>query len=195
MEFIEEVLSNNEKEHKTGLLATIMAIISFYLVIPIVMFGFIKVKFITLIFLVASILVPVIGFLLGMKIGNKIFVLKRIEFSKTKLYKKLEKDGIVEQFRNDINKEYNQKTTIKYFDKYSNVGLLVTETWFVFIDTKEPKYVKTNEIVKITDKIASNRTFMHVELANGGALTIRPLFSKEISEEISAKYPNIQMEQ
>ena len=194
MEFIEEVLSNNEKEHKTGLLATIMAIISFYLVIPIVMFGFIKVKFITLIFLVASILVPVIGFLLGMKIGNKIFVLKRIEFSKTKLYKKLEKDGIVEQFRNDINKEYNKKTTIKYFDKYSNVGLLVTETWFVFIDTKEPKYVKTNEIVKITDKIASNRTFMHVELANGGALTIRPLFSQEISEEISAKYPNIQIE-
>ena len=195
MEFIEEVLSNNEKEHKTGLLATIMAIISFYLVIPIVMFGFIKVKFITLIFLVASILVPVIGFLLGMKIGNKIFVLKRIEFSKTKLYKKLEKDGIVEQFRNDINKEYNKKTTIKYFDKYSNVGLLVTETWFVFIDAKEPKYVKTNEIVKITDKIVSNRTFMHVELANGRALTIRPLFSQEISEEISTKYPNIQMEQ
>ena len=194
MEFIEEVLTKSEKEHKVLLLATILAIICFYLVIPLAVFVFIKSKILPFIFMLAGILIPIVGFLLGMKIGNKIFSLKRIDFTKSKLYKKLEKEGIVEQFIIDINKEYNKKTTIKYCDKFSNVGLLVTETWFVFIDAKEPKYVKTNEIVKIADEISSNRTFMMVELTSKKSLTIRQLDCKEIIDEITAKYPNIQIE-
>lgn len=194
MEFIEEVLTKSEKDHKVFLLATILAIICFYLVIPIAVFVFIKSKILPFIFMLVGILIPIVGFLLGVKIGNKIFNLKRIDFTKSKLYKKLEKEGIVEQFKTDINKEYNKKTTIKYCDEFSNVGLLVTETWFVFIDAKEPKYAKTEEVLKITDAISSNRTFMRVELTNNKLLTIRQLDCKEIADEIAAKYPNIQIE-
>ena len=191
MEFIEEVLTKSEKEHKVLLLATILAIICFYLAIPIAVFVFIKSKILPFIFMLAGILIPVVGFLLGMKIGNKIFSLKRIDFTKSKLYKKLEKEGIVEQFITDINKEYNKKTTIKYCDKFSNVGLLVTETWFVFIDAKEPKYVKTNEIIKISDKIYNSKIFMYVELKNNKSLRINQLSCNDIKKEIMAKYPNI----
>ena len=191
MEFIEEVLTKSEKEHKVLLLATILAIICFYLAIPIAVFVFIKSKILPFIFMLAGILIPVASFLLGMKIGNKIFSLKRIDFTKSKLYKKLEKEGIVEQFITDINKEYNKKTTIKYCDKFSNVGLLVTETWFVFIDAKEPKYVKTNEIIKISDKIYNSKIFMYVELKNNKSLRINKLSCSDIKKEIMAKYPNI----
>ena len=191
MEFIEEVLTKSEKEHKVLLLATILAIICFYLAIPIAVFVFIKSKILPFIFMLAGILIPVVGFLLGMKIGNKIFSLKRIDFTKSKLYKKLEKEGIVEQFITDINKEYNKKTTIKYCDKFSNVGLLVTETWFVFIDAKEPKYVKTKEVVKIADEIYNSKIFMYVELKNNKSLRINKLSCNDIKKEIMAKYPNI----
>lgn len=191
MEFIEEVLTKSEKEHKVLLLATILAIICFYLVIPLAVFVFIKSKILPFIFMLAGILIPVVGFLLGMKIGNKIFSLKRIDFTKSKLYKKLEKEGIVEQFITDINKEYNKKTTIKYCDEFSNVGLLVTETWFVFIDAKEPKYVKTKEVVKITDEIYNSKIFMYVELKNNKSLRINQLSCNDIKKEIMAKYPNI----
>ena len=191
MDFIEEVLTKSEKEHKVLLLATILAIICFYLAIPIAVFVFIKSKILPFIFMLAGILIPVVGFLLGMKIGNKIFSLKRIDFTKSKLYKKLEKEGIVEQFITDINKEYNKKTTIKYCDKFSNVGLLVTETWFVFIDAKEPKYVKTKEVVKITDAIYNSKIFMYVELKNNKSLRINKLSCNDIKKEIMAKYPNI----
>ena len=191
MEFIEEVLTKSEKEHKVLLLATILAIICFYLAIPLTVFVFIKSKILPFIFMLAGILIPVVGFLLGMKIGNKIFSLKRIDFTKSKLYKKLEKEGIVEQFITDINKEYNKKTTIKYCDKFSNVGLLVTETWFVFIDAKEPKYVKTKEVVKITDEIYNSKIFMYVELKNNKTLRINQLSCNDIKKEIMVKYPNI----
>ena len=191
MEFIEEVLTKSEKEHKVLLLATILAIICFYLAIPLTVFVFIKSKILPFIFMLAGILIPVVGFLLGMKIGNKIFSLKRIDFTKSKLYKKLEKEGIVEQFITDINKEYNKKTTIKYCDEFSNVGLLVTETWFVFIDAKEPKYVKTKEVVKITDEIYNSKIFMYVELKNNKSLRINKLSCNDIKKEIMAKYPNI----
>lgn len=191
MEFIEEVLTKSKKEHKVLLLATILAIICFYLAIPLAVFVFIKSKILPFIFMLAGILIPVAGFLLGMKIGNKIFSLKRIDFTKSKLYKKLEKEGIVEQFIIDINKEYNKKTTIKYCDEFSNVGLLVTETWFVFIDAKEPKYVKTNEIVKIADEIYNSKIFMYVELKNNKSLRINQLSCNDIKKEIMAKYPNI----
>lgn len=194
MEFIEEVLTKSEKEHKVLLLATILAIICFYLAIPLAVFVFIKSKILPFIFMLAGILIPVAGFLLGMKIGNKIFSLKRIDFTKSKLYKKLEKEGIVEQFITDINKEYNKKTTIKYCDKFSNVGLLVTETWFVFIDAKEPKYVKTKEVVKITDEIYNSKIFMYVELKNNKSLRINKLSCNDIKKEIMAKYPNIKTE-
>lgn len=191
MDFIEEVLTKSEKEHKVLLLATILAIICFYLVIPLAVFVFIKSKILPFIFMLAGILIPIVGFLLGMKIGNKIFSLKRIDFTKSKLYKKLEKEGIVEQFITDINKEYNKKTTIKYCDEFSNVGLLVTETWFVFIDAKEPKYVKTKEVVKITDAIYNSKIFMYVELKNNKSLRINKLSCNDIKKEIMAKYPNI----
>lgn len=191
MEFIEEVLTKSEKEHKVLLLATILAIICFYLAIPLTVFVFIKSKILPFIFMLAGILIPVVGFLLGMKIGNKIFSLKRIDFTKSKLYKKLEKEGIVEQFITDINKEYNKKTTIKYCDEFSNVGLLVTETWFVFIDAKEPKYVKTKEVVKITDEIYNSKIFMYVELKNNKSLRINKLSCNDIKKEIMVKYPNI----
>lgn len=191
MEFIEEVLTKSEKEHKVLLLATILAIICFYLAIPLTVFVFIKSKILPFIFMLVGILIPVVGFLLGMKIGNKIFSLKRIDFTKSKLYKKLEKEGIIEQFITDINKEYNKKTTIKYCDKFSNVGLLVTETWFVFIDAKEPKYVKTKEVVKITDEIYNSKIFMYVELKNNKSLRINKLSCNDIKKEIMAKYPNI----
>ena len=44
-------------------------------------------------------------------------------------------------FIDTINKEINNENTIKYYDENGH-GLLITETWFVFIDSLYPKFVK-----------------------------------------------------
>ena len=119
---------------------------------------------------------------------------KKVEINKTKLYKKLEKAGCLNQFIDKINKEINKENTIKYYDDISDYGLLITETWFVFIDALYPKFVQTSEILKISDEMSDKlKPFMCLELKNNTYIRIGYVSCDDIEKEVNIKYPNIEI--
>ena len=194
MEYIEEVLSNCKKDDKSTVLGTILAGVFFYGTGLSVIIFFNGTKFVVFMFFLGTFLMPPIGFLLGMRLGEILFNLKKVKFNKTKLYKKLEKKGYLNEFIDTINKEINNESTIKYYDE-SGHGLLITETWFVFITSSYPKFVKTSEIVKISDELDANnyKSFMCLELRNNKYIRIDHFSVDEIEKEIKIKYPNIEI--
>ena len=151
-------------------------------------------KLFSLMMFLGVFLLPTIGYILGTKLGNILFKPKKVEFNKTKLYKKLKKTGYLNEFIGKINKEISKENTIKYYDEICGHGLLITETWFVFIDSLYPKFVKTSEIVKISDEIDNeSRTFMCLELKNSKCIRIETSSCDEIEKEIKINYPNIEI--
>ena len=194
MEYIEEVLAKCKKDDKSTVVGTILAGVFFFGMIPIVIIFFNGSKLLGLMLFLGAFLIPTIGFLLGTRLGKILFNLKKVKFHKTKLYKKLAKKGYLNDFIDTINKEINNESTIKYYDKNGH-GLLITETWFVFIDSLYPKFVKTSEIVKISDELDANnsKSFMCLELKNNKYIRIDHLSCDEIEKEIKIKYPNIEI--
>ena len=137
---------------------------------------------------------PIIGYILGMKLGKIIFKPKKAEFSKTKLYKELKKSGFLNKFIDTINEEINKENTIKYYCEIMGYGILITETWFVFIHEVYPKFVKTSEIVKISDEISyKSKHFMCLELKDNKYIRINHASVENIEKEIKTKYPNIEI--
>jgi len=194
MEYIEEVLAKCKKDDKSTVVGTILAGVFFFMMFPIVIIFFNGSKLLGLMFFLGVFLMPTIGFLLGTRLGKILFNIKKVKFNKTKLYKKLEKKGYLNDFIDTINKEINNENTIKYYDENGH-GLLITETWFVFIDSLYPKFVKTSEIVKISDELDANnyKRFMCLELKNNKYIRIDHLSCDEIEKEIKIKYPNIEI--
>ncbi len=194
MEYIEEILAKCKKNNKSDVIAVILAGIFFFSTIPVIIIFFNGSKLLGLILFLGAFLMPTIGYILGMKLGNILFKPKKVKFNKTKLYKKLEKKGCLYEFINTINKEIDEENTIKYYDEIVGVGLLITETWFVFIDTMYPKFVKTSEIVKISDEIDhKSKSFMYLELKNSKFIRIDHLMCNDIENEIKTKYPDIEI--
>ena len=194
MEYIEEVLAKCKKNDKSNVVGTILAVIFLFSIFPVVIIFFNGSKLLGLILFLGVFLMPTIGYILGTKLGNILLNLKKVKFNKTKLYKKLEKKGCLNEFIDTINKEINNENTIKYYDENGH-GLLITETWFVFIDSLYPKFVKTSEIVKISDELDANnyKRFMCLELKNNKYIRIDHLSCDEIEKEIKIKYPNIEI--
>lgn len=193
MEYIEEVLAKCKKDDKSTVVGTILAGVFFFGTFPIVIIFFNGSKLLGLMLFLGAFLMPTIGFLLGTRLGKILFNLKKVKFNKTNLYKKLAKKGYLNEFIDKINKEINNESTIKYYDENGH-GLLITETWFVFIDSLYPKFVKTSEIVKISDEISNNsKQFMCLELKNNKYIRIDHLSCDEIEREIKIKYPNIEI--
>ena len=140
-------------------------------------------------------LIPAIGLLFGMKLRTKIFNLKEVKFNKTKLYKKLKKAGHLNEFIDTINKEINDANTIKYYDELCGYGVLITKTWFVFIDILNPKFVRTNDIIEISDEISDeSKLFVSLKLKNDEYIRIDHFFVDEIGKEIKNKYPSIKID-
>lgn len=162
---------------------------------PIIIVFFKNSKFLWLMLLIGIFLIPGIGFLLGMKLGTKIFNLKEVEFNKTRLYKKLEKSGYLNEFIDTINKEINDTNTIKYYDEFCGSGVLITKTWFVFIDILNPKFVRTNDIIKISNEISDkSKQFMCLKLKNNKYIRMNHFSVDEIGKEIINKYPSIKID-
>ena len=194
MEYIEEVLAKCKKDDKSNVVGTILAGVFFFVTFLIVIIFFNGSKLLGLMLFLVAFLMSTIGFLLGTILGKIFFNIKKVKFNKTKMYKKLEKRGYLNEFIDTINKEINNESTIKYYDE-SGHGLLITETWFVFIDSLYPKFIKTSEIVKISDELDVNRSrfFMCLELKNNKYIRIDHLSCNEIEKEIKIKYPNIEI--
>lgn len=194
MEYIEEILAKCKKSDKGTFVSTLLAMIFFFTIFPMIVILFSGSKWVFLVFFLGGFLIPTTGFLLGMKLEETLFKTKKVDFNKTKLYKNLEKKGYLNEFIDTINKEINNESTIKYYDE-SGHGLLITETWFVFINSSYPKFVKTSEIVKISDELDGNnyKTFMCLELKNNKYIRIDHLSCDEIEKEIKVKYPNIEI--
>ena len=95
MEYIEEVLTKCKKDDKSTVVGTILAGVFFFGTFPIVIIFFNGSKLLGLMLFLGALLMPTIGFLLGTRLGKILFNLKKVKFNKTKLYKKLEKKGIV----------------------------------------------------------------------------------------------------
>lgn len=195
MKYIEEVLTKSKKNDKADIVSGILATIFFFSTFLLAFTFFNGSKLLMPILVLGVFLTPAIGYILGMKIGKLLFKPKKVEFKKTKLYKKLEKAGCLSEFIDTINKEIDKENTIKYYGDISGVGLIVTKTWFVFIDTKYPKFVKTSEIVKISDEFDINhsRFYMCLKLKNNKNIYISHLSCEDIEKEIKIKYPEIEI--
>lgn len=194
MEYIDDVLAKCKKDEKSIVVGAILAGICFFAMFPIVIIFFNGKKMFGLMLFLGIFLMPAVGFILGWRLGKILFSIKKVKFNKTKLYKKLEKKGYLNEFIATINKEINDESTIKYYDECGQ-GLLITKTWFVFINLSYPEFVKTSEIIKISDELDVNKSrfFMCLELENNKYIKIKYLSCDEIEEEVKIKYPNIEI--
>ena len=196
MEYIEEILSKGSKDNKIDIVGIIISGIMFFTTIPIIVIFFNGSDLLVLMFFLGLFLMPIIGYIMGTKLGKLLIKPKRVNFNKTKLYKKLEKKGYLREFIDTINREIDKENTIKYYNEGNGVGLLITETWFVVLDTMYPEFVKVSEIIKISEELyyKSSQHFMCLELKNNEYIHIRRYLScDEIKDEIKIKYPNIQI--
>lgn len=194
MEYIEEVLAKCKKDNKSDIVSSLLALVFFFSMCFVITILFNGSKLLGLMLFIGSITFPATGYILGKKLTKKILKSKKVKFNRTKLYSKLEKKGLLSEFIDKINKEIDKENTIKYYDEISGDGLLITETWFVFIDFKYPKFIKTSEIVKISDEMDNKgRSFMCLELKNNKYRRIDCLMCDNIEKEIKAKYPNIEI--
>ena len=195
MEYIEEILGKCKRDDKIAFIASIMAIIFFFSIEPIIIIYFSDLEYILLILFLGIIVMPIIGYMFGMKLGNMLTKDTRVSFNKTKLYKKIQKKGCLDEFINAINKEFNKKSAIKYFNDISGVGIFITETWFVFMSARNPKFVKTSQIVKISEEFSleKSRYFLCLSLKDNTYISINGVRLVDIEKEIKAKYPNIEI--
>jgi len=194
MDFIEEVLSKSYKSNKVGCLSSILALIFFYIfgVINFILFrdsGYVMIPMM----LIGTIIPPILGYTLGEKLGKKLFKKRKISFESTKLYKKLEKNGYLDEFIETINEEIKSENAIKYSCDIMGVGLLVTKTWFVYITKVDPIIEKTEDIIKVSEELQESdfRHFLCVELKDKSYLRMDELELSDIEDEMKNKYPNI----
>lgn len=194
MDFIEEVLTVSSQDSKRMTFSTIFAIISFYMLGFAFMLISISGYSFSELWLFIIPISTILAFLIGMKISKKLFKKSvKIKFENSKLYKKLKKNGDLDNFLATIDYEIRLENAIKYSSDITSNGLLMTESWFAFIDIKYPQVVKTNEIVKISEEFSTSKGkhFICLELRNNTYVTIERLAYDEIEEEIKNKYPYI----
>jgi hypothetical protein len=124
-----------------------------------------------------------------------LFKVKKMDFCKSKLYKKLKKAGCLYEFIDTINYEINKEDTIKYFDETMGYGIIVTKTWFVYVDNIYPKFVKSSEIIEISDEIStsSSHRFLSLRLKDNSYINIEYASCEDIKEELIHKYPEIKI--
>lgn len=195
MDFIEEVLVMSKISGKCDVFSTFLAAL-FFFGVGILLFIFFNSSSIMIpMFIIGCIFAPIIGYTLGMKISRIIFKkIQRVDFEKSKLYKILKKQGDLSSFTSTINDEINSENAIKYSDKFFGVGLIVTKTWFVYIEKTYPIVIKTNDIVKISEEVANSaKTFLAIELKDKTFLRIDEIDYSDIELEIRNKYPNIEI--
>ncbi len=196
MDFIEEVLCVSSRSNKRDLFSSVLALIFFFSFNIFSIIFFSSSEYFIFIFFLGIVISPIIGFILGFKLFRIFFrENKTVKFKNSKLYKKLKKSGDLLLFVNDINKEINLPNTIKYSSNFMGVGLLVTNSWFVYIDALYPFTVKTDDILKISEEISmrDSTSFLCLELKNKKYLRLEKLCYDDIETEIKEKYPNIEI--
>lgn len=114
------------------------------------------------------------------------------DFNRTKMYKELVKKGYLAEFINTIDSEINSEKTIKYYNDIYETGLLITETWFVFISSMNPKIRKTSEIYKITESIDNfSKILCSIQFKDNSYFNTKYIEFDEIKRKIKEKYPSI----
>lgn len=118
----------------------------------------------------------------------------RFNFYKTKMYDEIKKSGYLNEFINTIDIEINSPRTIKYYNDIRKVGLLITETWFLLISSRNPKIRKTNEIYKIGEHVNTHsRIHCSIQFKDNSCVN-EYIEYDEIKKELKEKYPNIYLE-
>lgn len=188
MDFIEDVLNMSFNSKRKDSFSSFMALIFFFAfgILSFILFN--SSKHYILIFCIGLFIAPLIGFLLGCKISSIIFKkYRKIKFQNSKLYKKIKESGELLLFVGTIDEEMKLESAIKYSCDFMGVGLIVTKTWFVYIDISQPFVVKTEDILKISEETSA----LCLELKNNKCLRMNGMSYDDIESEIKVKYPNI----
>lgn len=110
------------------------------------------------------------------------------------MYDELKKYDYLNEFINTIDLEINSDKIVKYYDDIYRVGLIITETWFVFISSNNPKIRKTNEIYEITESLTNSSKYIWSVKFKDNSYFNAYINYDEIKNEIKEKYPNIYLE-
>ncbi len=96
---------------------------------------------------------------------------------------------------NEISLELKDSKTIKIDDKDLNFILLITKTWFVFIDKDVFEVRKTDDIDIITDSLDAthSRIYTVIKFKDNTYLNRRWPHLEDIEEKIKENYPNIKI--
>lgn len=96
---------------------------------------------------------------------------------------------------NEISVELKDSTTIKIDDKVHNFILLITKTWFVFIDKDVFEIRRTDDIDVITDSLNTTHSYIStvIKFKDNTYLNRRWLELEDIEEKIKENYPNIKI--
>ena len=190
MNFIEKILLKSETEKKFTRKKWIAVLLFF---VPAIMQEFFLIdKNILKIFTWLVIVNIVYVFLEPLFLRNKKL---NLNFKNTKLYKALEKKDYLEDFLKTIDLEIESKNAIKYYNKTDSVGLVMTETWFIYITAYNPVVGKTSEINKIGggDKLDKGDALL-VEFNDGKLSFLQSIDYFDVEKEIKNKYPKIIMD-
>lgn len=96
---------------------------------------------------------------------------------------------------NEISLELKDSKTIKIDDEVHNFILLITKTWFVFIDKDIFEIRRTDDIDVITDSLNTtySRISTVIKFKDNTYLNRRWLEFEDIEEKIKENYPNIKI--
>lgn len=96
---------------------------------------------------------------------------------------------------NEISLELKDSKTIKIDDEVHNFILLITKTWFVFIDKDIFEIRRTDDIDVITDSLNTtySRISTVIKFKDNTSLNRRWLEFEDIEEKIKENYPNIKI--
>ena len=96
---------------------------------------------------------------------------------------------------NEISLELKDSKTIKIDDEVHNFILLITKTWFVFIDKDIFEIRRTDDIDVITDRLNTtySRISTVIKFKDNTSLNRRWLEFEDIEEKIKENYPNIKI--
>lgn len=96
---------------------------------------------------------------------------------------------------NEISVELKDSTTIKIDDKVHNFILLITKTWFVFIDKDVFEIRRTDDIDVITDSLNTTHSYIStvIKFKDNTYLNRKWLELEDIEEKIKENYPNIKI--
>ena len=96
---------------------------------------------------------------------------------------------------NEISLELKDSKTIKIDDEVHNFILLITKTWFVFIDKDIFEIRRTDDIDVITDSLNTtySRISTVIKFKDNTFLNRRWLEFEDIEEKIKENYPNIKI--